>query len=156
MPSHSAFAPGQIVKIVSLKRRGTVQTRLQSGAIKVLVGKMSLQVNPEDLELEPSQAVHRPGLDSEQHAGWPSTQQIVRKAPPSMVDLHGLRVREALTIVEDSIDRAILHDMHRLSFMHGHGSGKLMNSLHRYLGTLKVVQRFELDPGNPGVTVVYL
>lgn len=72
------------------------------------------------------------------------------------LDLHGLRVHEALSLAEDAINKAVLADADQLELLHGIGQGKIKDALHKHLAGLKVVKRFALDPANPGVTRVYL
>jgi dsDNA-specific endonuclease/ATPase MutS2 len=40
--------------------------------------------------------------------------------------------------------------------VHGKGSGRIRDALHRELAALPVVASFRLDPQNAGVTWVYL
>jgi DNA mismatch repair protein MutS2 len=76
-------------------------------------------------------------------------------APPRRIDLHGLRVEEALTRVVEGIDRALVAGADRLEVLHGKGSGRVRDALHQHLASMRVVVSFELDPDNPGVTWVH-
>ena len=71
------------------------------------------------------------------------------------IDLHGLKVHEALPIVQKLIDRAIVADYERVSILHGVGTGALLQAIHKYLKSQSVVSHFHLDDNNPGVTWVY-
>jgi DNA-nicking Smr family endonuclease len=77
-------------------------------------------------------------------------------APPRTVDLHGLSVEEALARVIEEIDRALQHNADRLEVLHGKGTGRIRQALHRQLAKMSVVAAFKLDPKNPGVTWIYL
>jgi DNA mismatch repair protein MutS2 len=76
-------------------------------------------------------------------------------APPGRVDLHGLRVDEAIARAVQEMDRTIRRGADRLEVVHGKGSGRIRDALHRQLGSMPVVKAFALDPRNPGVTWVY-
>lgn len=71
------------------------------------------------------------------------------------VDLHGMRVEEALSRVDDEINRALLDGEDRLEVVHGRGSGRIREALHRHLASMTVVAAFRLDARNPGVTWVH-
>jgi DNA mismatch repair protein MutS2 len=79
-----------------------------------------------------------------------------RPALAPTIDLHGLSVDEALARVVEAIDTALQRGAERLEVVHGKGSGRIRDALHRHLTTLTVVASFRLDPGNPGVTWIYL
>jgi len=76
-------------------------------------------------------------------------------APPGYLDLHGLVVDEALARVVDEIDRSLLRGADRVEVVHGKGSGRLRDALHRHLASMTVVVAFRLDPRNPGVTWIH-
>lgn len=71
------------------------------------------------------------------------------------VDLHGLTVEEALVRVVDAIDAALRQGADRVEVVHGKGSGRIRDALHRHLETMTVVASFRLDARNPGVTWIY-
>lgn len=71
------------------------------------------------------------------------------------IDLHGLKVHEALPLVQKLIDRALIADYERVSVLHGVGTGALLQAIHKYLKTQSVVSHFHLDENNPGVTWIY-
>lgn len=76
-------------------------------------------------------------------------------AAPRPIDLHGLVVEEALARVVEEIDRSLLRGADRVEVVHGKGSGRIRDALHRQLGSMPVVAHFGLDPGNPGVTWIH-
>jgi DNA mismatch repair protein MutS2 len=71
------------------------------------------------------------------------------------LDLHGLIVEEALARLTDEIDRSLLRGADRIEVIHGKGSGRVRDAVHRYLASMPVVAAFRLDPVNPGVTWVH-
>ena len=74
---------------------------------------------------------------------------------PARVDLHGLRVEEAMATVMVEIDRALRRGADRLEVIHGKGSGLIKAALHKRLGQLSVVTAFRVHPRNSGITLVY-
>lgn len=71
-------------------------------------------------------------------------------------DLHGMTVQEALNFIDNTISRAVLDGISRISFIHGIGGGALKKALHHRCAELKVVTSYKLDISNPGVTLVFL
>ena len=76
-------------------------------------------------------------------------------APPGRIDLHGLVVEEALARVVVEIDRSLLRGADRVEVVHGKGSGRIRDALHRHLASMPVVAACRLDPRNAGVTWVH-
>jgi DNA mismatch repair protein MutS2 len=70
------------------------------------------------------------------------------------VDLHGLRVEDAIVRVVTEIDHALRRDADRVEIVHGKGSGRLKEAIHRHLASMPGITTFRLDPRNPGVTWV--
>lgn len=74
----------------------------------------------------------------------------------SEIDLHGLRVEEAMTHIDDALNAALLTGRSELRFIHGRSGGRLRGALHARLREVATVRGFRLDPRNPGVTIVSL
>ena len=72
------------------------------------------------------------------------------------LDLHGMTVRSSLEALEKAIDRALLEGTAKIEAMHGLGSGKVKDAVHKYLSHSKHVEEYFLDPSNPGVTWIML
>ncbi len=72
------------------------------------------------------------------------------------VDLHGLRVEEALVQIDEALDAALRAGLAELRFVHGRSVGRIRGALHRRLRAIPTVQGFRLDPRNAGVTIVAL
>jgi DNA mismatch repair protein MutS2 len=77
------------------------------------------------------------------------------RTPPNTIDLRGMRVAEAESVLEEAIAQA----SGALWVIHGHGTGKLKRGVHDYLHRHPQVQCLEAADqadGGTGVTVVYL
>ena len=72
------------------------------------------------------------------------------------IDLHGYTVQEAVDNLEKTIDKAMLSGVKQINIIHGFGSGKVKNAVHKYLQNFKHVSSFRLSINNPGVTIVYM
>jgi DNA mismatch repair protein MutS2 len=75
---------------------------------------------------------------------------------PAEVDLHGLRVDEALHRIDDALDAALRVGHAELRFIHGRSGGRLRGALHERLRGISAVRGVRLDPRNAGVTIVSL
>lgn len=150
----STFYKGDDVYIKRLKRFATVMEEVRPGMYRIVVGSMYIECKEADLEK----------VDIRRKKKGPATEMDPAsfgiKNPPSSrsaqsVDLHGCTVEEALRRVEVAIDRAIIAGLDRLSVVHGLGTGRVREAVHKMLPEIRVVQKFKLDETNPGVTIVY-
>ena len=75
------------------------------------------------------------------------------------LNLVGLRVEEALPLLDKAIDRAILRGRAEIEVVHGHGTGRLRKAVHEFLlnhGGVKGFHHEVQNRGGSGVTVVEL
>ncbi len=75
------------------------------------------------------------------------------------IDVRGMRAAEALEMVEDFVDDAIMVGATDLRILHGKGTGALKEEIRRYLRSLNVVSSVEdehVEHGGAGITVVKL
>ncbi len=75
------------------------------------------------------------------------------------IDVRGKRAEEALQIVQDFVDEAIVTGEKDLTILHGKGNGVLRQLIREYLGSVDVVSSYHdehPDRGGPGITLVKL
>jgi DNA mismatch repair protein MutS2 len=75
------------------------------------------------------------------------------------INVRGMRVAEALEMVEDFLDDAIMVGASQVSILHGKGTGALKDEIRRYLRTIPQVASAEdehVERGGAGITVVTL
>ncbi|MEN8201054.1 MAG: Smr/MutS family protein [Bacteroidota bacterium] len=75
------------------------------------------------------------------------------------IDLRGKRADEAMEIVVDFIDEAIMVNARELRILHGKGNGILRQLIREYLHTVDLVEWYgdeHVDRGGAGITVVRL
>lgn len=66
------------------------------------------------------------------------------------VDLHGLRVEEALEEAARGIDQALVHRLDKFKIIHGHGSGRLRIAIREMLATHPHVALFRFGEPHEG------
>lgn len=133
-------------------KRGVLVAAGRDGRWQVRVGGVMMWCRREDLAVPP------PGKKRRERRGSPRQppESSARNAAfAGRIDLHGLTVEDAMTRVLDEIDRTLLRGADRLEVVHGKGSGRIRDELHRRLRGLPVVKAFRLDPANTGVTWVF-
>ncbi len=75
------------------------------------------------------------------------------------LNLIGMKVAEALLIVDKYLDNAILNKVYSVRLIHGNGTGALRNGIHQYLKKDAKVESYRLgaqSEGGTGATVVTL
>jgi DNA mismatch repair protein MutS2 len=80
---------------------------------------------------------------------------------PPVMELHirGMRLEEAMRLVEKQLDSALVHGLRQFAIIHGKGEGILRKAIHDYLRGLSVVEDFRFSPpqeGGYGKTIVTL
>ena len=75
------------------------------------------------------------------------------------LDLRGKRAEEAIRMVQDLIDEAVMVESKELNILHGKGNGILRQMIREFLGTVDVVGSYHdehPDRGGHGITLVKL
>ncbi|MBM4301800.1 MAG: hypothetical protein FJ121_09775 [Deltaproteobacteria bacterium] len=143
------FLPGQQVFLPALGLTGkVVAADIQGGRLEVQARNVNLRVSPE--EVTPVGGEAGKAIKSGTASGF-------HRAPawfPSL-NLVGLRVDEALPLVDRLIDQAVLHGQEKVDIIHGVGTGRLKRALWDHLKHHGLVKELHAD-ANPGVTVVDL
>ena len=145
----SRFLPGQQVFLPALGLTGKIlAVDARDGRLEVQARNVKLRVSPEEVTPvggEAGKAIRR-GTASGYHR------------PPAWLpslNLVGLRVDEALPLVDRLIDQAVLHGQEKVDIIHGVGTGRLKRALWDHLKHHGLVKELHAD-ANPGVTVVDL
>ncbi|MCK9377188.1 MAG: Smr/MutS family protein [Syntrophobacterales bacterium] len=143
------FLPGQQVFLPALGLTGKIlAVDDRDGRLEVQARNVKLRVSPEEVTLvggEAGKAI-RSGTASGYHR------------PPAWLpslNLVGLRVDEALPLVDRLIDQAVLHGSEKVDIIHGVGTGRLKQAVWQHLKRHTLVKALHPDD-NPGVTVVEL
>ena len=144
---------GDTVWVPSLQQQGALLL-LDGVAGEVSIGRFRVRVRAEELEL-----VHRGASPSEPGQVTFSAAEPSRPRPGIEMDIRGMRVEEALPIVEKYLDDAYLAGMPFVRIIHGKGSGILRKVVREKLAGHPLVSEFrsgEHGEGDTGVTVIKL
>ena len=150
-----------------MKTRDVVQTPFGKGTIReiqnndrVLVDIKNRSIVLKTIDLSPISLKQEQRDSTKPTPNLSSRPQLTNDidpvSVPSKIDLHGLTVEAALTVVEKTLDSAMLAGYAELHFIHGRSGGRIRAALHRRLKEISSVRSFHLDPRNAGITIVVL
>ncbi len=147
----AAIAPGDWVRVASLRVSGTVE-RLEGDRVVVRSGGKLLTVPLTDLE-----GAETPGKPSPSLPAGVSLSRSTEGDLPRELHLIGRRVEEALALLDKYLDDASLASLTPVRIVHGIGTGKLRAAVRRFLENHPHVEGFaeaEEREGGAGATVV--
>jgi len=145
---------GATVKIKSLNREGTIRALSDKEKVHVAVGGLTVRADAEDL-LIVDRGPTKKNSSKKKQIGV----DIPLAVPGWETNVIGLRVEEALPIVEKALDEALLAGLDTITIIHGKGTGRLKKGIWEYLSDHPLVGDFRAgDPrvGGEGVTIVEL
>jgi DNA mismatch repair protein MutS2 len=149
-PPAAAYVPGQKVFLPALGLTGEVLARdSRDGRLQVQVRQVKIRVMPE--EVAPAGADGRP----KKAAATPTLVCLPPRELVQSLNLIGLRVDEALPLVDRLLDQAVLNGAEHVDIIHGVGTGRLKKAVWEHLKRHGQVKELHAD-ANPGVTVVDL
>jgi DNA mismatch repair protein MutS2 len=148
------FQVGAAVVVLSLgRKRGTIVEVGRGGRYRVQAEGVTIACREEDLALPPEpprRAKSKPRVAPGDSSAEPPAGLPVR------IDLHGMSVDDAIARVMESLDRAARRGADRVEVVHGKGTGRVRDAVHRHLAAIPIVAAVRLDADNPGVTWVWL
>ncbi|MGM0839018.1 MAG: endonuclease MutS2 [Bacillota bacterium] len=143
--------PGDEVRVLSLNQKGNLVQKTNDKEWQVQIGILKMKVKTRDL-----QYVSRPKpVETRPLATIKGKDYHVNIE----LDLRGERFEDALMRVEKYIDDVTLAGYHRVSIIHGKGTGALRIGVQNYLKNHRSVKNYrfgEASEGGTGVTVVEL
>jgi DNA mismatch repair protein MutS2 len=152
-PASFELREGMEVIIARTGRRGRIVRKDKGRRWVVETETLRLSLLPGEL---------RPAGDSPA-ASTPVSVSYAPAAPidPPVLELHlrGMRLEEAMRLVEKQIDSALIHGLREFGIIHGKGEGVLRTAIHAYLRGLGVVEDFRFsapEEGGFGKTIVTL
>lgn len=166
------FEPGQEVLCGKLKTRGTLIREEKKGMWSVQFGTLKMSVKEHEMILVPAQklpstpsftidlADREPdeqiitGISaSEGQPGIPTTKPVFE------LRLLGMRVEQAIKLLERQLDLCAINNFYSFSIIHGKGTGALQQAVQDYLSSYPGIQDFHFahpDDGGTGKTYVEL
>ncbi|MBX2871384.1 MAG: endonuclease MutS2 [Saprospiraceae bacterium] len=133
---------GATGKVESLDKKKAV---VWVGDLKMTIKLRDLQLAKEPLEIRSTKSVH--------------TGQISNTSGfQSKIDIRGMRMEEAMKMVEDFVDRALIANSSNLRIVHGKGNGVLRKvvrqKLREYYNVEMNIRHPEAELGGDGVTLI--
>lgn len=145
------FKKGDRVFIKSLDQEADiVSVNQKKKKIEIASGVIRMTVKPEDLLLL------NPKKESKQ-VNIQTSNRIAKME--TRLDLRGKTSEEALRLLDDFINEALLLDQRHLEIIHGFGTGQIRKTVHNYLRKSKHVSSFRLGgpgEGGAGATIIEL
>ena len=151
----AGVAIGDRVWIDMMKDHGIVRSLSRDGARAVVeVNKISLNITVSGLSRP------HPVRQKDKAARVSPRRPVRADGGRREIDMHGLRVEEMLSRLEQFLNDALLEGCEEVRVVHGHGSGALRKALHQHLKKMGL-RNFRLGeigqtPGGDGVTIVSL
>ncbi len=157
-PEEQGLRVGDAVRMADTMAAGEI-VEIRDEMATVETGSFRFQVSLEKLE-----RISRAELKKSLRQG-----QVVMQADPVIsqrkmsfkpeIDIRGVRGEEAISIVRNFIDDAIMVQHRHLRIIHGKGNGILRQLIRQYLSTVDVVKSFSdehVERGGAGITLVEL
>lgn len=155
-PAKAEVEVGSKVKISGQEVIGVVQS-IKGKKAQVAFGQILTMVDKSKLEVV-SNAEYKKSVRPTTARTVLSVDISTRKLNfKDSVDVRGMRAVEALEVVQDLIDDALMVGVGGVTILHGKGTGALQQEIRRYLRTIPEVESAKdehADRGGAGITVV--
>jgi len=150
------FEKGDKVKLIGQNSTGEVLD-VNVESIMVAFGNMITTLNFKKLEKISEKEFKRlnPISGKQSSQSWDFGEKRLNFKPE--IDVRGKRADEALQMVRDFIDEAIVINMGTIKILHGKGDGILRQLIRQYLGSVNVIKSFHdehIQFGGSGITIV--
>ena len=153
------FALGMLVRIQGQTTVGEIIELNNQNAV-VAFGSLLTSVKTDKLELLTKvevKSLKKRSSGSNFKQTYELSERRLRFKPG--LDVRGKRVDEAIQLVTEFIDEAIMLGVHEVKILHGKGNGILRQVIRQYLSTITMVQKVydeNIEFGGAGITVVSL
>jgi DNA mismatch repair protein MutS2 len=161
-PAPGAFAVGDSVYVRSFGQSGVV-SEVYDRDVLVSMGAVKAVVPRGDLTRDPATTVAGAGRATSGRAPTRSDQDAGTKMASldasTSIDVRGMRVDEAMPVVDKALDDASLAGLPSIRIIHGKGTGQLGRGIREFLRGHPQVESTAFAPdreGGTGVTVVTL
>lgn len=146
------LTPNLEVYIRKFNANGIIVSNVtKSNEVQVQIGSMKMSVNLKDIELlSKNQKVQKP-------SGTTSIKVSKTQNAKTEINVIGLNVDEAIPIIDKFLDDCSLAKLETARIVHGKGTGKLREGIHKFLRKNQHVESFRIGTfgeGEMGVTIV--
>ncbi len=152
-----SLSPGDSVLVMHLNKQGTVVSAdNEAKKAEVAVGSLRVKTGFHELAAAPAGAGAKGAAPKKTE---PAPRAGGGPAYPRKVTVIGMRVEEALPVVDKAIDTALLEGSDTLEIIHGRGTGRLMAAIHEHLKESPYVAGFApggQETGGAGLTIVQI
>jgi DNA mismatch repair protein MutS2 len=154
--SHQPLNPGDAVRMIDTMASGEI-IKIENGMAQIETGSLRLFVPLDKIE-RISKAELRKNLRSENIV--PESDPLIMQRKLDFkpeIDIRGVRGEEAINLVRDFIDNALMVQHRNLRILHGKGNGILRQLVREYLATVNIVKSYRdenIESGGSGITVV--
>ena len=145
--------PGTEVFVTTLSQNGIILSNIsKSSEVQVQIGSIKMNINIKYLE--------KVKESTKKHSSTVSYNSVSKaRTATTEINVIGLNVDEAIFIIDKFLDDSYLAKLKTVRIVHGKGTGKLREGIHKFLKTNSHVQSFRIGTfgeGEMGVTVVTL
>jgi DNA mismatch repair protein MutS2 len=151
---------GQHVKLVQFNQEGVVlKVDHEVQKAEILIGDMKIKTGFNTiLEIKDKKATtSRTARPQQHHVKDHYTASLKEEDVSHKVNLIGMRVDEALPLVDKAIDHALIRGLEHIEIIHGLGTGRLKEAIRKHLKEHSYVKHFGSDEqsrGGAGITQV--
>ena len=152
----SPLKSGDPVRLIETQAAGEIIS-IKGKMVEIETGRMRMRVPIDKIE-----RISRRELKKSISASMPLKERETFSMPRSLtfkpeIDIRGVRGEEAINLVRDLIDNALIVRHRNLRILHGKGNGILRQLVREYLATCGIVKTFRdehVEMGGSGITVV--
>lgn len=130
-----SFAVGMDVYAGPSKREGRIVRTAGKGKWVVAIGPMKFTLSEKDLKAVPKSS-------KQDYASVSVSYQTSSVAPKPIVDVRGFTLGQALSVISNQIESALVHSVGGFSIIHGMGEGILAKGIHEYLATVSQIKSY--------------
>lgn len=127
----SRLVVGASVHVPRLRADATIIEPVSKGRVRIAVGPMKLWVETTDL-FAPANGGSSTASERKPPPS-PLAAQLESRTIDNTIDVRGMRVDDAISLVESFVDRLYGADARAGYVLHGHGSGALRDAIRRHL-----------------------
>ena len=155
----TAIGKGDFVLMKGQETPGEVLS-LKGQKATVAFGSLRTVVSLENLEKispEKYRKLNKPLQTTNSPGEWNSGRRRMNFTPD--IDIRGKRADEAISLLTDFIDQAVMMRARHLRVLHGKGNGILRELVRQYLSGIDVVQSYadeHIERGGSGITIIEL